>query len=102
MDLVVCSSCARGEGAQLAQRLLDAGCPVSHSECLGACSRGCVVALQAHAKKTWVFGDLNAMHAAALIDVCRHYMRSPDGTLPPDVRLPPLRRPVARLPVLTR
>ncbi|MBM4282797.1 MAG: DUF1636 domain-containing protein [Deltaproteobacteria bacterium] len=99
----VCRQCRgvdRSTGSSLvdALRATDIGHAVHDTDCLGACSRGCVVALTGWQRKTWVFGELRPVHALDVRDVVRRYATSSDGSLPD--RPPALRRIVLRLPVV--
>ena len=99
----VCRQCHGVDGstgASLAAALLrtDIGRVVLNTDCLGACGRGCVVALTGWRKKTWVFGELRFEHASEVCEVVRRYAMSADGSLPD--RPTVLRRVVVRLPVI--
>jgi predicted metal-binding protein len=116
--LIVCTTCRdktesraqRGgpAGARLFASLtsrLDAwsrrrGIEIVGVECLGACTRPCVVALRADGKHTYLLGDLGPMRSElALVECTALFADSPTGNLPRESRPPALRGSViGRIP----
>lgn len=69
--------------------------------CLSGCARACTIALQAHGKHTYVFGDLHpdAETAIQVLACAELHQQSSDGFLPRGTRPPRLRNGiVAKLP----
>lgn len=69
--------------------------------CLSGCARACTMALQAHGKHTYVFGDLHpdAETAAQVVACAELHQKSSDGLLPRSERPPRLRKGIlAKLP----
>lgn len=110
-ELVICTTCRPADtprdGTPAGQSLFDAlqaraepGLHVRGMACLSACSRSCTVALQAHGKHTYVFGDLtpDAATVEQVLACARLHQQSADGLLPWQARPERLRRGiVARL-----
>ena len=109
--IYVCTTCKRaGEpdieprpGALLAAAAerAAAGTEVSvrRLRCLANCNRGPSAAMRCNGSWTYVFGGLDTVHAAALIDGARLLARAADGILPWRGRPEPLKRGlIARVP----
>jgi predicted metal-binding protein len=71
-------------------------------ECLSVCKRPCTVSFAAPGKWTYVYGDLPADTAAAVIqEAARLYSEAEDGLIPWRLRPEPIRKGVvARVPPL--
>ncbi len=114
MRLYVCTTCrdaahsaaAPSAGTRLHDALLAAApapeIELVGVECLSACKRPCAVSFTAPGKWTYVFGDLPADTAAALVlHGARLYAESRDGIIPWKLRPDALKKgAVARVPAL--
>ena len=118
MTLYVCTTCrdalhsAAGPcaGARLYANIVaahdvagdSAAVSVVPVECLSVCKRTCAVSFAAPGKWTYVFGDLPAETAAALVlSAARLYRDAPDGIIPWKQRPEALKKgAVARVPPL--
>ena len=115
--LYVCVTCrAEGEAAppleaRAGRRLHDAllaefgprsGISVVPVECLSVCRRPCTVSFAAPDKWTYVYGDLPAEGAAAIVAAAaRLYAATPDGLIPWKLRSDAIKKGVvARIPPL--
>lgn len=112
--IVVCTTCRRpGDpddaprpGAALARNTMhaagDAGLMVRRVKCLANCKRGCTAAIVRAGGWAYVFGDLDAATAAAvLVEGARLLSASADGLMPWRGRPEPLKRGmIARVPPL--
>jgi len=86
-------------GAQLLERLskkferspVKEHFVVESTNCMGACSKACIVAFQAPGKISWVFGDLNPRFSVpSLIEFAEKYYADPRGMVPYAQRPPDL------------
>ena len=111
--IYVCTTCrkpgdpadAPRPGASLAAATVEAGqnadIVVRPMRCLGNCNRGCSAAMRSANAWTYVFGDLNAGDAHALIQGARLLANSADGLMPWRGRPEVLKRGlIARVPPL--
>lgn len=113
--LLICARCRDRAGpaeehragltllASVRNATLPAEVTVASGGCLSGCKRGCVAALLAPGKVSYLFGDLRADDAsvADLLAVARAHAAAPDGFLPRAARPPRLRAGIlARLPPL--
>jgi predicted metal-binding protein len=111
--IYVCTTCrppgqqdsAVRPGAMLAIATVQAAAStevdVRPMRCLGNCSRSASAALRANGSWTYLFGDLDASCAEALIAGARLLAGSPDGILPWRGRPERLKRGmIARIPPL--
>ena len=109
--IYVCTTCRKpGDpadvprpGASLAAATVEAGqhadIMVRPMRCLGNCNRGCSAAMRSANAWTYVFGDLNADDAHALIQGARLLANSADGLMPWRGRPEVLKRGlIARVP----
>ena len=109
--IYVCTTCRKpGDpadvprpGASLAAATVEAGqhadIMVRPMRCLGNCNRGCSAAMRSANAWTYVFGDLNAGDAHALIQGARLLAASADGLMPWRGRPEVLKRGlIARVP----
>ena len=113
--LLICARCrdrsGLGEGPRAGLALLaltreatlPAGVSVGSGGCLSGCKRGCVAALLAPGKVSYLFGDLraDAGSVADLLTVAEAHAGAPSGFLPRAARPERLRAGIlARLPPL--
>ncbi|MBA4175387.1 MAG: hypothetical protein C0505_02300 [Leptothrix sp. (in: Bacteria)] len=119
-ELLICTTCrpadAPCDGEAAGQTLFDrvqdalafapapaAGLQLRGIACLGACSHSCTLALQAHGKASYVFGELALDDGCvqAVLEVVRQHAASADGLLVWGQRPERLRRGlIARLPAM--
>ncbi|PLZ84591.1 FeS-binding protein [Fischerella thermalis CCMEE 5198] len=120
--LFVCTTCASvwqdgkrvGEsgGQQLLQKLqqlaqtweLQHKFSIQAVECMSACNHACVVAFQAEAKLTYLFGNLAVDDSpSAILQCATQYYVNPNGLLPWSERPEPLKRGIlAKIPPLNK
>ena len=75
--------------------------PIVPVACMSACSRPCTVSFAAVGKPTYLFGDLAASDAEAILQCASQYYSTPDGVLPWKERPEPLKKGIiARIPPL--
>ena len=118
MVLYVCTTCRDADhvvgqtspcaGSRLLAALQAEGAhpaiTIEPVECLSVCKRICAASFAAPGKWTYVYGDLPAGSAAAiLLEGARLYAESPDGLIPWKLRPDALKKGVvARIPPLAR
>ncbi len=116
MVLYVCTTCRDADhvvgqdvpcaGARLFAALgaapVDPAVTIVPVECLSACKRSCAASFSAPGKWTYVYGDLPAEAAAAmLLQSARLYAEAPDGLIPWKIRPDALKKGVlARVPAV--
>ncbi len=116
MMLYVCTTCRDAQhtvdgpcaGARLYAGIVaahaaggdDAAVRIVPVECLSVCKRTCAVSFAARGKWTYVFGDLPAETAAAMVlSAAQAYVETPDGIIPWKQRPDALKKgAVARVP----
>ncbi|GEL51343.1 DUF1636 domain-containing protein [Acetobacter tropicalis] len=93
--LFVCTTCRAGEpvvegqpvpGARLYTHLADqkpdSGLEIVPVECLSACNNGCVVALSAPGRWSYVYGRLTEADAPEILAGAEAYAATSDGLVP--------------------
>jgi predicted metal-binding protein len=109
--IYVCVTCRRPSDAEDAPRPGEtlaaltaiaangSGVAVQRVRCLANCKRGCSAAMRREGAWTYVFGDLDAASATALVEGARLFARASDGLMPWRGRPEPLKRGlIARVP----
>jgi predicted metal-binding protein len=109
--VIVCITCRRPAdpedfprpglafAAAVAEAATDTGVRVKRVRCLANCKRGLSAAVRREAGWTYIFGDLDATSAPALIAGARLFARADDGVMPWRGRPQPLKTGlIARVP----
>ena len=116
VDILVCQTCRRTDmadqpvrpGAQLLAKLDNADLPVGvrvHGvDCLSNCENGCTIVLQATARWTYIYGNINPeSDFEQLCEGIAGYADSNDGIVPWKQRVALFRKnSVARIPPTTQ
>ena len=116
VDVLVCQTCRRTDmadqpvrpGAQLLAKLDNADLPVGvrvHGvDCLSNCKNGCTIVLQATARWTYIYGNINPeSDFEQLCEGIAGYADSEDGIVPWKQRVALFRKnSVARIPPTTQ
>jgi len=112
VDVIVCQTCRRADmpdqavrpGAQLLEKLdnadLPAGVRFHGVDCLSNCKNGCTIALQAAARWTYIYGNINQeSDFEQLCEGIAGYSDSEDGIVPWKQRVALFRKnSIARIP----
>ena len=112
VDVLVCQTCRRADmadgavrpGARLLEKLdstdLPAGVRISGVDCLSNCKNGCTIVLQATAKWTYIYGNINPeSDFEQLCEGIAGYADSEDGIVPWKQRVSLFRKnSIARIP----
>ena len=96
VELLVCSTCRRGEAADanvprpgallhagLEGTVLPAGIQIRAVQCLSNCSQGCTIALRSPGRWTYVYGNLDPeTQLETVVDGVTRYAATVDGLVP--------------------